>query len=393
MCSQKAIDITPIQQRETSNQNAPEVPVGFYKPNSYEQTKRLFQSTVGRNMRKRPNLTTGLIFFSDGALFLAAVATTVTTGLDPLLIAGVSTALAGAGCLTAIGINRLTKHVLKEKYPDKLYNNVNSILGFSLSGLLLASSACAMASPSAVLIYPAIAFAVSTLFFLGNTTARTFPKLGSDIKAITGFNPLKFFETYPDVSLVAAGSAIVAGRVMVPAIDSGSMISPTGVLDGVVAAMLGLGFTVLMAPARAREGIINKMGKINALLEDSGKDLGSLLEIENGKFKAKDGAFAKAQETARLLNKIYEQIYIYKGEGGFLQLEKSLAGDGLKAAKELLNAAHLQPFTDVTGKIVDDKKSIIEATEKAKQDIQKERADSTVKCNMDKGIEERSQAA
>lgn len=85
----------------------------FYHPSNYQQTKRVFQNTAGRYIRKNPNLTTGLVFFSGGALFVAAAASTITTGLDPLLIAGLSLSLAGGTCLTGIGINRLVKHVLK----------------------------------------------------------------------------------------------------------------------------------------------------------------------------------------------------------------------------------------------------------------------------------------
>lgn len=228
-----------------------------------------------------------------------------------------------------------------------------------------------MASPSAILVYPAIAFTVSSLLFLGNTTARTFPKLGSNIKANIGFNPLKFFEAYPDVSLAAAGVGIVAGRAIVPAIAPGSMVSPTGVTIGITAVVLGLIFTVLMAPARSKDNVINQIGKINALLEDSGKDLSALLEINNGKFKAKDETLPQAKEIARLLNKVYEQIYIYKGEENFKQLAKALGGDdGIKAATSLLNCENIQSYTDSSGKNIDDRKTIVNAKEKLKKDIQ-----------------------
>ncbi len=365
----KTDDCNLTAHKETDYQSAPAFLAEFYKPARYEQIKRFLYSTAGRKMRKHPYLTTGLLFFSGGVLFLAAAASTVTTGMDPLLIASVSAALAGASFLTAIGINRLAKHLLKEKYSDKLHNDINSALGFALSASLLTSSACAMASPTAALLYPAIAFTVSTLFFLGNTTVRAFPKLGSKIKKLIGFNPLRFFEKHPDMALVAAGSGLIIGRTIVPAIHPGMAINPVGVADGVVAAILGLSFTVLMAPARSKDGIINKIGKINAIIADSGKDLGSLVAVENGKFKVKDGANQQGQEIASMLNKIYEQIYLYKGEEDFKQLEKSFGAEGFSSARELLNGEHMQPYHDATGKLVDDKKAIVAATEQAKNDL------------------------
>lgn len=311
---------------------------GFYKPTRYQKTSQIFQNNIGNQMRKYPYITYGVLLGTLGAVYVASGAMAVSTGVDPLFLLAAGFALAGALFLTLNGMNRFAKHVLKDKYPDSIYKNVNTVCGLGDSASFIAASGCYISSTTAALLYPAVGFCMVSLIFAGFVLNVRFPNLGRDIKARIGYNPLKVFEKHSDLAISFSGVlAIFSGSIM-KAVEPGAFISPFSMAGGAGIVGLGLGISILLAPQRAKNSISQKVSAINDKLKQSGKDLTQLVKIQDGKFQAKDENLQESKEIADSLNKIYGQIYIYKNEKSFEKLIKYMDGtDGIKAAQELLN--------------------------------------------------------